>query len=116
MQMSFEENTLTDVWRRIGAAKFFLGRRQIRLLTEACVKQWPHDRFQQSVTGEYRQIVCESLSQNVARQEYGSILSMFLISLVSAVVQVLLEWWLNEEYRVPFAAWTLRLRDSEAQP
>ena len=114
--MNFEENTLTDVWKRLGPAKYLIGRRQVRLLTEACVKQWPHDKFQQSVTGEYRQIVCESLSHNVARQQYGSILSMLLISLVSAVVQVLLEWWLNREYRVPFAAWTLRLRDLEVQP
>lgn len=109
--MNFEDNTLTDVWKRLGPAKYFIGRSRVDSLVESCVKSWPHDRFQMAVTNEYRKTISDEFASQIADQQYGSILSMLLVGLVSAVVQVLLEWWLNKQYRVPFAAWTLRLKE-----
>lgn len=111
--MNFEENTKQDVWSRLGPVKFLLGKQGVDSIVESCVMLWPHARFQASVTAEYRDAIVTELSNQVSSQKYGAILSMLLVGVVSAVVQVLLQWWLNKEYRVPFAAWTLRLRDLE---
>ena len=113
--MTFAENTTEDVWQSLGSAKHLLGRERVKSLTEACVRSWPHERMANTMPGRDLQLLAERYAEKVASDQYGSILAMLMISVVSAVVQVLLRWWIDRNWRMKFAAWTLQLRASEAK-
>ena len=52
-----------------------------------------------------------SMAHRIASDEFGSIMVMLFIGLASALVQVLLEWWLTSDMqRSAFAAWKRELR------
>ena len=113
--MTFAENTTEDVWQSLGPAKYLLGRERVKALTEACVRSWPHELMSQTLPGRHQQLLAETYADQIAAEQYGSLLAMFFVGLVSAVVQVLLRWWIDRNWRMKFAAWTLQLRASEAK-
>jgi hypothetical protein len=53
----------------------------------------------------------DAYAQRLARKEFGSVMVLLFIGLITALVQVLLEWWLlKNTYRGEFALWKAELR------
>lgn len=107
--MTFGENLQHDVWNRLPAMKHLAGRRRVRRMVERAVREWPGTMMQICSGPQERQQLAEGLAAKVARDEYGSILVMVFIGLASAIVQVLLEWWLLGQYRRDFIKWKMEL-------
>lgn len=107
--MTFAENTHHDVWNRLGPAKYLAGRKRVRRLVERAVAEWPGTIIAYGDKTDIS-LVCDGLSRSIAEDEFGSILVMVFIGLASAIVQVLLEWWLlGTAYRRDFCAWQQEL-------
>jgi len=50
-------------------------------------------------------------AQRLAREEFGSVMVLLFIGLVTSLVQVLLEWWLlGETYQAEFSIWKEELQ------
>lgn len=114
MSLTFEGNTTEDVWQSLGAVRLIFGRQRIKTLTEACVRSWPHELFARCGTQDELDLVASEYAEQIAEQQYGSLLSMLFVGVVSAVVQVLLKWWIDRKFRMLFAAWTIWLKSREA--
>jgi hypothetical protein len=71
-------------------------------LVEVIVREWPvgcpPERLQEVVTARVK--VC-------LREQYGSVVAMFLLSiLVNALVKLIIEWWFDREsHRVLMVGW-----------
>ena len=120
--LPWRESLQEDVWQRLGPAKFIVGRRRIDRLVKRAVKRWPNELpqgcYQTTEHGSIDLIdakgvraLTHSMAETIGQDEFGSIMIMLFIGLASAVVQVLLEWWLtSEDQRKAFAAWKQELR------
>lgn len=111
-----------DVWQRLGPRKYIMGRRRIDRLVERAIRRWPQELpsgcWKTTQHGGLELIdrngidsMTQAMAQKIGQEEFGSIMVMLFISLASALVQVLLEWWLSsEEQRTAFQAWKQELR------
>lgn len=121
--MKFAENIQTDVWNRLPATKHLAGRSRVRKMVERAVASWPVDEITECLgvepVGDWHKTDAEKLralagrmGKKVAYDEYGSILAMLFIGLASAIVQVLLEWWLiRSSHRIAFDLWSSELSE-----
>lgn len=121
--MKFGENIQTDVWNRLPAVKHLAGRNRVRRMVERAVLAWPIDEITQCFgvepVGDWHKVdshklreIAAGLGKRIAYDEYGSILAMLFIGLASALVQVLLEWWLiRSSHRVAFDIWASELQE-----
>lgn len=121
--MKFGENIQADVWARLPATKYLAGRKRVRRMVERAVLAWPVDDitecFGVEPVGDWHKVdsgklgkISAKLGNRIAYDEYGSILAMLFIGLASAIVQVLLEWWLiRSSHRIAFDLWSSELSE-----
>jgi hypothetical protein len=104
------------VWRKLGARKWLLGRAEVDLLTQLTVENWQSDYYQAADSDAERAIVAEGTLVAVKRmhqavggygeREYGMIWALLLSAVASAVIQVILKWWLERRSnRVMLMIW-----------
>ena len=93
------------VWKKLGIRKHLVGRREVDLLTQLSVENWQGDFLNAADSPEERAIVAQGMLSAVRRvhqavgsygdREYGFIWTFLLSSLASAVIQILIKWWLE---------------------
>lgn len=93
------------VWRRLGIRKHLLGRHQVDLLTQLTIENWQTEYYTAANSDAERQVVAEGTLVAVKRmhqavgeyseREYGMIWTLLLSAVASAVIQVVLKWWLE---------------------
>ena len=111
MKLPFKENLQHDVWNRLPASKYLLGRRRVAQLVERAVADWPMAQLAGCEDREEQLLMGDAYAQRLARKEFGSVMVLLFIWLITALVQVLLEWWLlKNTYRGEFALWKAELR------
>lgn len=104
------------VWRKLGPRKWLVGREQVDLFTQLAVEGWPSDYLQVADSEIERDVVAKNLLADVKRmhqavggygeQEYGMIWMFLLSAVASAVIQVVLKWWLERRVnRVMLLVW-----------
>lgn len=101
--------TLTDlkahVWKRLGPRKWLVGREQVDLLTQLTIENWQTEYYKVADSDQERAIVAQGTLVAVKRmhaavggygeREYGMIWALLLSAVVSAIIQVVLKWWLE---------------------
>lgn len=104
------------VWKSLGPRKWLVGRSQVDLLTQLAVENWHSDYMQAAENDHQRQIVADNTLADVKRvhqavggygeREYGMIWAFLLSAVASAVIQVILKWWLERRAnRVMVLVW-----------
>lgn len=93
------------VWRRLPLGKFMVGRQTADDLVQLTVENWEAEYLNHAQDDAARQAVCLSMLASVKRghqlasgkepQEYGFIWMFLLQMLASAVIEILLKWWLE---------------------
>lgn len=93
------------VWRRIGVRRLVAGRKRIDELVEAAVANWDSQAVANAKDHTQLAVVAESMIVGVKRthqmlgdhqiEEYGFIWAILLQALASAVIQILIKWWLE---------------------
>jgi hypothetical protein len=89
---------------------------QVDLLTQLAVENWHSDYMQSASNDNERQVVCTNMLADVKRmhqavggygeREYGMIWTLLLSAVASAVIQVILKWWLERRAnRVMLMLW-----------
>jgi len=105
-KMNFRDNLRTEVWNRLPASKHLLGRKRIDRLIDRAVGAWPVPIFGNCDSKEERLLLADAYAHRLARAEFGSVMVLLFIGLCTALVQVLLEWWLlKPAYRIDFSYW-----------
>jgi hypothetical protein len=94
MKLPFKQNLQHDVWNRLPASKYLLGRRRVAQLVERAVADWPMAQLAGCEDREEQLLMGDAYAQRLARKEFGSVMVLLFIGLITALVQVLLEWWL----------------------
>lgn len=105
-----------QVWKSLGPRKWLVGRSQVDLLTQLSVENWHSDYMQSASNDAERQVVCTNMLADVKRmhqavggygeREYGMIWTLLLSAVASAVIQVILKWWLEKRVnRVMLLVW-----------
>jgi hypothetical protein len=108
--LPYRENIVEDVWQRLPATKSLLGRARVRKLTESAVRAWPMYQLGECQSEDEREQLVKDYARKLARQEYGSIMVILMIGLVTALVRVILEWWLlSSSDRVKITRWSTEL-------
>lgn len=104
--MSNELKQMQDyVWRRIGIRRLVAGRKRLNELVEAAVANWDADAVANAKDERELQVVADGMAVGVKRthqmlgdyeiEEYGFIWAILLQALASAVIQILIKWWLE---------------------
>ena len=104
------------VWKRLGLRKHLVGREQVDLLTQLTIENWQTEYYNAADSDAERQIVAEGTLIAVKRmhqavggyseREYGMIWMLLLSAVASAVIQVVLKWWLERRSnRVMLMIW-----------
>jgi hypothetical protein len=109
--MNFRQNTKLDVWHRMPPTKFLLGRKRVEQLVDQAVAGWPTNTLAGCEDTQEISTVGASYAHQLAREQFGSVMVLLFIGLVTALVQVLLEWWLlKPANRIEFAWWQEEMR------
>lgn len=119
--LPWRDNILEDIWQRLGPAKFFVGRRRVKRLAERAVAKMPdtlpercwqqmqHTKIEIAYRHELDHFA-KDIAGEIGEDEFGSVMVLLFIGLVTAIVQVLLEWWLlADTHRIQFAQWKKEL-------
>jgi hypothetical protein len=104
------------VWKRLGVRKFLVGRQQVDLLTQLTVESWGSEFYNAADSDLERQVVSNGTLASVKRlhqavggygdREYGMIWAFLLSAVASAIIQVILKWWLEKRaHRVMLLVW-----------
>jgi hypothetical protein len=104
------------VWRRLGLRKHLVGRDEVDLLVRLTVENWQSDYYNAAYSESERQIVAEGTLSAVKRmhqvvggygdRDYGMIWTLVLSAVASAVIQIVLRWWLERRAnRVMLLVW-----------
>jgi len=104
------------VWKRLGPRKWLAGRSQVDLLTQLAIENWQTDLYEAADSDLERAIVAQQTVATVKRlhqavggyseREYGMIWIILLSGLLSALVQIMLKWWLEKRsHRVLLLVW-----------
>jgi hypothetical protein len=93
------------VWRRLGVRKHLVGRAVVDDLVELAIENWAGAFLNYCQNDNDRRMVCGVILDNMRRShqvvsgkapaEYGVVWAFILQAVASAVVQVLLRWWLE---------------------
>ena len=99
------EGLQQHVWQRLGVRKFLVGRQEVDLLTRLTVENWQSEYYNAPDSDLERQIVADGTLVAVKRmhqvvggygeREYGMIWTLLLSAVASAIIQVVLKWWLE---------------------
>ena len=104
------------VWQRLPMRKYMVGRKLVNELTLLAIENWESEYLGHAASEEGRDIVAMSIAGRVKRahqwqsgkepQEYGMLWMLVLGAVVSAVVQILVRWWMERQvHRVLMAGW-----------
>lgn len=95
----------SHVWQRLGLRKHLVGRAQVDDLTRLVVENWQSEYLHHAQDALGQAIVCEGIAVAVKRShqwqsgkeanEYGVFWTLVLQAVVSAVIQIVLKWWLE---------------------
>lgn len=93
------------VWRRLGVRKHLVGRAVVNDMVELAIENWAGAFLNYCVNDDDRRMVCNVIVDNMRRShqvmggkdpvEYGLVWAFILQAVTSAVVQVILRWWLE---------------------
>lgn len=97
MTLPPDENIYEDVWQSLGPAKFLLGRGVVRRMTDRVLVRWNPELLAAS-NGQAYDDQLEATARQAAEDTFGSVLVLLFIGLATAIVQVLLEWWLLDDF------------------
>jgi hypothetical protein len=99
---------------RVPVRAALVGRSGLDGLVEDAVAEWPISPLMECAHGtSMERKVLDGLSARVRlrRQRYGFIWSLLLASALSAVIRIILEWWLSRSAnRVKLAGWQYAAR------
>ncbi len=95
----------TYVWRRLGMRKFLVGRATCDDLVQLAVENWAGEFLRHAQNDEERQIVAGVMVNDIKRahqvtsgrdtQEYGIWWAFVLQAAASAIVQLIIRWWMD---------------------
>lgn len=93
------------VWKRCPLGKHVIGRGTLDDLVQLTVENWQGQYLNYAATAEQKAIVCAAIEASVKRghqvvsgkepKEYGFIWAFVLQIMVSAIIDILLRWWLE---------------------
>lgn len=93
------------VWRRAPLGRFIAGRKTLDELVQLAVENWEPEYLNHCTDDIQRSAVASSIVRSIKRghqvmsgqdpQEYGFVWMFLLQMLASAVVQILIKWWLE---------------------
>ena len=106
----------TYAWRRLGVRKFVVGRAVCDDLVQLAVENWAGEFLNHAHNERERQVVAAVIVQNIKRahqvvsgrdaQEYGVWWVFILQGVASAIVQLIIRWWMERRSnRVMLAVW-----------
>ena len=102
--MKTREELYAYVWRRLGVRRIIAGRKTINELVEAAIANWDHECLSSAKDNKERDIVAAAIVQSMKRthqmlgesgEEYGFVWIILLQALASAIVQILIKWWME---------------------
>ena len=102
--MKTREELNAYVWRRLGVRRIIAGRSAVNELIEAAIANWDHECLASAKDSKEREIVANGIVIAMKRthqllgkseDEYGFIWIILLQALASAVVQILIKWWME---------------------
>ena len=104
------------VWRHLGLRKHLVGRDEVDLLVRLTVENWQGSYYAAAKDDQELQIVAEGTLVAVKRMhqvlgkyrdgEYGMIWTLLLSAVASAIIQIVLKWWLERRsHRVMLLVW-----------
>jgi len=93
------------VWRELPLRKRIAGRKVVDDLVQLTIETWPAELMNHAADDEQREIVAMEVERSVRRLHqacttidattYGVLWTFVLQALVSLVVRLILEWWLE---------------------
>ena len=102
--MKTREELNAYVWRRLGVRRIIAGRNTVNELIEAAIANWDHECLSSAKDSKEREIVANGIVLAMKRthqmlgesgEEYGFVWIILLQALASAVVQILIKWWME---------------------
>lgn len=109
-----------DIWDALPRKKHMAGREKVNDVIDLVVQEWPEDEFAQA-DRDSKIGICLKLNKAVKRQmtflyaadeEFESLWIIVLNLLVSAIIRLVLEWWLNNKRnRATMRRWRKKWRD-----
>jgi hypothetical protein len=99
------EELQTWVWRELPLRKRIVGKKVVDDLVQLTIETWPAELMNHAADGEQREIVAMEVERSVRRlhqacttidaTSYGVLWTFVLQALVSLVVRLILEWWME---------------------
>jgi hypothetical protein len=104
------------VWRRLGVRKHLAGRETVNELTRLAVENWQTEYLRAAKDENEIKIVEQGMLASVKRmheavgnygsKEYGFIWIFLFQALASAVIQIIVKWWLESNAnKIRIEAW-----------
>ena len=98
------------VYARLGFRKRLVPREKVDSLVEQAIRNWPCEALSQCKEedhyAEIRKANVGSLKRRVRSQNYGFVWTIILSALASAVIDILIRWWLEKRAnRVMMMVW-----------
>jgi hypothetical protein len=102
----FEES----IWSGLSARKHLAGRKRVAWMVAQAVEIWPADEFRESEIPSVEEYLRETILYRMKSEpRYGFIWTILLSALLSQVIRLIIEWWLNKaENRVAIRRWRRR--------
>lgn len=88
-----------DVWRDLSYRKYVVGRRKVRQAVAVLVNQWPPQgatNYQQMAT-DLSDMTMSVVGRQRDQQKYGVFWTLVLSWVVSEIVKLLIQRWLNSD-------------------
>jgi len=90
------------VWKSLGARKWLVGRKEVDRLSQLAIANWATERYQ---AGDMADATLVAM-KNQHSQQYSMIWTLLLSAVASAVIQVILRWYLERRAnRVMLMVW-----------
>lgn len=112
------------VWRRLGVRRAFVRRRQVDRLTRLSVQHFAGQECGETVSDQEQHDIARATFdavkanyQEAGQQEYGFVIWVWLLtSVLSAVIQVIIKWWLERRRnRTLLLVWQQDLQQEAAR-
>jgi len=114
------DEMLEHVWKKLGPRKWLVGKAEVNLLTRLTIENWQSNYYTAAASDTERQVVAAGTLVAVKRmhaavggyseREYGMIWTLLLSAIASAVIQVVLKWWMERRAnRVMLLVWQQEL-------
>lgn len=113
--MTLDELT-SDVWAGLSARKYAAGKRRVRRIVARCVASWPASALASCTSQAHADVVARSFAARIYKAEekvgMGFILTLLLSALVSEIVRLIMQWWIDRHVdRAELAALSASTRE-----